>query len=244
MNPTTRVSITAVSAAIVAATGFLGPRWLGLGVAACIVLFASGWPELTRVPHRRVSAGVIGIGGILALATVVLGENEPYLRYMVIAIAIIVVASLATEIFVPSPAGRAAGAVASTAAGGTIAATGAAWLAAGRTVGAEELVVASAAAVALAAVGSVLTHHSTVNATLAFVLGIGAGTGLGYLFESMPWYAGTVVGGVAAASVVLMNELARREPPATSLWAGIASGITPVLAVGALVYLGGKLLVG
>lgn len=244
MNPTTRASITAVCAAVVAGTGFLGPRWLGLGIAALIVLFASGWPELTRVPHRRVSAGVVGIGGLLALGTVVIGDSEPYLRYMVIAIAIIVIASLATELFVPSPPGRAAGAVASTAAGGTIAATGAAWLAGGRTLGAEDLVVASAAAIALAAVGSVITHHGTVNAVIAFVLGIGAGTALGYVFDSLPWFVGTVVGGIAAASVVLMNELARREPPPTSVWAGIASGVTPVLAIGALVYLGGTLLVG
>ncbi|WP_084077429.1 hypothetical protein [Demequina sp. NBRC 110057] len=244
MNPTTRASITAVCAAVIAATGFLGVRWLGLALALGMVLFAAGWPELLRVPHRRVSAAVVGLGGLLALATVVMGDSEPYLRYMVIAIAAIVIASLATEIFVPSPAGRAAGAVAATAAGGTIAATGAAWLAAGRTVGAEDLVVASAAAMALAAVASVLTRNGTANAIIAFAVGIGAGAALAYLFDSLPWYAGVLVGGIGAASVVLMNELARREPPATSLWAGIASGVTPVLAVGALVYLGGRLLVG
>ncbi|MFV0287144.1 MAG: hypothetical protein ACK5IM_12300, partial [Demequina sp.] len=239
-----RASITAVCAAVIAATGFLGVRWLGLGLALCMVLFAAGWPELLRVPHRKVSAAVVGLGGLLALGTVVIGRSEPYLRYMVIAIAAIVIASLATEIFVPSPPGRAAGAVAATAAGGTIAATGAAWLAAGRTVGAEDLVVASAAAVALGAVGSVLTRHGTINAIIAFALGIGTGAALGAVFETLPWYGGAVVGGIGAASVVLMNELARREPPATSAWAGIASGITPVLAIGALVYLGGKLLVG
>ena len=79
---------------------------------------------------------------------------------------------------------------------------------------------------------------------LTFLFGIGAGAGLGFVFPQMGWYGGMLVGAMAAASVVLIHELYRREPRPRSAWAGIASGIVPVLFAGVLVYLAGRLLVG
>ncbi|WP_062077085.1 hypothetical protein [Demequina globuliformis] len=244
MNPTTRASITAVAAAVVAGTGVLGTRWLALGVAVIMLVMAVGWPRLLRVAHTWVSTAVIGAGSLIALGSVVIGRTEPYLRYMVVAIAAITIAALLTEVFFPSPRGRAVTGVAATAAGGAITATGAAWVAANRTAGAEDLVVTAAAALAVAAVASVLTSSGNVNAVLALLAGAATGSGLAFAFDSMPWYAGTVVGVVAGGSVVLMNELSRREPRPIDVWAGIASGVTPVLAAGVLVYVGGVLLVG
>ncbi|WP_062070296.1 hypothetical protein [Demequina sediminicola] len=244
MNPTTRASITAVAAAVVAGSGYFGGRWLVLGIAVIMAFMAIGWPRLLRVAHLRVSTVVIGLGSLMALGTVVYGSSEPFLRYMVVAMAAITIAALISEIFFPSPRGRAVAAVSATAAGGALCATGTAWVAAYRTEGAQELVVASATALAVAAVASVLTNNGNVNAILALALGTATGSGLAFVFDSVPWYAGTLVGIVTAASVVVMNELARREPRPSDAWAGIASGVTPVLACGVLIYVGGVLLVG
>lgn len=244
MIPTTRATITAVAASVIAATGFLGTRYLAAGVLLVMAGFAVGWPILTRASRHWVSTAIIGAGSVVALVAVILGRDEPYLRYMVVAVAGIVVAALIAEIFLPSSPGRAVTSVAATASGGAIAASGAAWVASSRTAGAEDLVVAGAAALAMAAVASVITSHATINTVAALVLGAASGGVTGSLFDSITWYGGILVGLAAGVSVVLLAELYRREPRPHSVWAGIASGVTPVLVAGVLVYLGGRLLIG
>ena len=67
---------------------------------------------------------------------------------------------------------------------------------------------------------------------------------MGVVFDSIGWQGGALVGFVAAAAVLIVTELTYREPAPRHFFASVASGITPVLAAGVLVYLGGRLLVG
>lgn len=244
MTLSTRATITAGGAALVAGSAVLGTRYLALGLYLCIVLASVGWPTLLRVSRHLVSTGIALGGGTLALVAVLLGANEPYLRYMVVALAAVVVAALVAEIFFPSEAEHVVMSVSGTAAAGAVAASGAAWAAAHRTAGAEDLVVAAAVAVAVAAIASVATARGSINAALALVLSTAAGYGTGYVFDSISWYGGALVGLVGGTSVLLVHELARREPPPATAWAGIASGLTPVLVSGVLVYVTGRLLIG
>lgn len=244
MIPTTRATITALAAAVIAGTGYLGTRYLAIGILVCAVIFAWGWPHLAHVSRTTVSSFVIAGGSTLALVAVVLGRNEPFLRYMVIAVAAVTVAALASEVAFASQRGHAVTSVSGTAAGGAVAASGAAWLAANRTAGAEDLVVAGGVVLAVAAVAAVLTANANVNAVLSIVISVGVGVGMGYLFPTIGWWGGSLVGLSCAVAVVLTNELYRREPRPRTLMAGIASGVTPVLVSGILVYLAGRLLVG
>lgn len=244
MISSTRATITAVAAAIIAATGYLGTRYLAAGVLVLIVALALGYPLLMRVTRPRVSSLVIIGGGVLALVAVVLGNNSPYLRYMTVAVAAVTVAALASEVFFPSRPGRAVTYVAATAAGGAIAASGAAWVAVNRTVGSEDLVVCGGAALAVAAIASVATSHPTVNTVGALIVGGLTGGGMAWFFPGLEWYAGVLIGLVCAVSAVLIQELYRREPRPRGWPAGIAAGVAPVLVAGALVYIAGRLLVG
>jgi hypothetical protein len=255
MIPTTRATISAAAAALIAATGFLGTRYLAAGVLVLVILTALGWPHLARISstmvsgwimaaRSMVSSWIVAGGGVLAIGAVLLGRTEPYLRYVIVAVAAITIAALVSEIFFPSQRGHAIHSVASTASGGAIVASGATWVAANRTVGAEDLVVAGAVVLAVAAVAAVLTPNANVNALLSLVLGVGTGVGMGLLFPSMTWWGGALVGLSCAVAVVLTNELYRREPRPRTVMAGIASGVTPVLVAGLLVYLAGRLLVG
>lgn len=244
MNPTTRATYTAVAASVVAVAGLLGTRYLAVGVLVIVLALAMGWPILTRVSRTWVSTGIIALGGTAALIAVLFGRSEPYLRYMVVAVAALVLAALVSEVFFPSAPGRAVTSVAATASGGAIAASGAAWIASSRTAGADDLVIAGAVSIAVAAIASVATHHATINTLAALGLGAASGLVLGYNFGSLSWYGGILVGLASGVSVVLLAELYRREPHPRDRWAGIASGITPILVAGMLVYLGGRLLVG
>jgi hypothetical protein len=84
----------------------------------------------------------------------------------------------------------------------------------------------------------------SINVIAALVLGTGVGIGTGSVFPSIEWYGGGLVGLLCACSFIAIHELTRREIANTSLWAGIASGIVPVTVGGALVYIGGRILVG
>ncbi|MCR6712346.1 MAG: hypothetical protein NVV57_06445 [Demequina sp.] len=101
MIPSTRATITAVAAAVIAVTGYLGTRYLAAGVLACIVAAAIGYPHLMRVTRPRVTTAIIIGGGGLALVAVVLGRTAPYLRYMTVAVAAVTVAALAAVVFFP-----------------------------------------------------------------------------------------------------------------------------------------------
>jgi hypothetical protein len=244
MIPSTRATITAVAAAVIAVTGYLGTRYLAAGVLACIVAMAVGFPYLTRVTRPRVTSAIIVGGGLLALVAVVLGRNAPYLRYMTVAVAAVTVAASAAEVFWPARQGRAVTYVAATASGGAIAASGAAWVAVARTNGAADLVVCGGVALAVAAVASVMTTRPTVNTLGALGLGTLSGGFIGYLFPALPWYAGLLIGLVCAVAAVLIQELYRREPRPRGWWTGIAAGVAPVLVAGALVYIAGRLVLG
>lgn len=244
MNPLTRATATTAAAAVIALTGSMGTRFLAIGVSGLIVVAAFGWPRLLRVYRRRVSTVIIAASGAISIVAVGAGRGEPYLRYAVAAAAAAVLLALTAEVFFPSPPGRAVTSVTGMMAGAMVAVSASAWVAAARTPGARDLVVAGAASLALAGVASVLTAKPMLNAILTGVLGVGGGITTGLLFDSVGWAGGAIVGVVAAASVLTVTELTQREPAPRHFFAAVASGITPVLAAGVLVYLGGRLLVG
>lgn len=244
MNPVTRATATTGAAVVIAVTGLLGTRYLAIGVAALVIVAALGWPRLLRVYRRRVSSAIIAASGALAILAVGFGRGEPYLRYAVAAAGAAVLLTLAAEVFFPSPKGRAITSVTGMMAGAIVAVSSAAWLAAERTPGANDLVVAGASCLAIAGIASVATRSSRINSFLALGTGTGAGVAMGFLFPEIGWAGGALVGVAAASTVLLINELADREPSPKSLIAAIASGVTPILASGVLVYLAGRLLVG
>ena len=244
MIPSTRATITAFAAAVIAVTGYLGTRYLAAGVLACIIATAMGYPNLMRVTRPRVTTSIIIGGGMLALVAVVLGRTAPYLRYMTIAVAAVTIAALAAEVFFPTKPGRAVTYVSATAAGGAIVASGAAWVAVARTNGAADLVVCGGAALAVAAIASVMSTHPTVNTLGALLLGTITGGVMGYFFPDLAWYVGLLIGRMCAVAAVLIQELYRREPRPRGWWPGIAAGVAPVLVAGALVYIAGRLLIG
>jgi hypothetical protein len=240
----TRATATTGAAAVVAVTGFMGTRYLALGISGLIVVAAFGWPRLLRVYRRRVSTVIIASSGALSVLAIGLLRDAPYLRYGVAAAGAAVLLALAAEVFFPSPPGRAVTSVTGMMAGAVVAVSAGAWVATMRTPGASDLVVAAAAALAITGVASVITANAMVNAVLALVLGTVAGGAMGLVFDSIGWPGGALVGFIAASSVLVVTELTQREPAPRHILAAVASGITPVLAAGVLVYLGGRLLVG
>lgn len=244
MIPTTRATITAAAAALVGVAGYLGTRYLAVGVLALITLTALGWPALLRASRKRHATVILTVGGALALAAIALGRTAPHLRHVVAAVALMIIAALVSEVFFASARGRTVTSVAAVAAGAIVVTSGAAWLAAARTHGSEDLVVAGAVALAVSSIAVVSTRNAHLNTIIALVAGTASGLGTGYLFPDLVWYAGAFVGLLCAVIVTLLQELYRREPRPRGWLPGIASALSPVLAAGALVYITGIVLIG
>ncbi|MFO7243809.1 MAG: hypothetical protein DIU73_002900 [Actinomycetes bacterium] len=244
MNPTTRTNIGASAALVIAVAVFFGNRYLAAAVAALICVAAIGWPSIMRIAHHKAATLIMIASGAIAVFAVAVGRGEPYLRYAVAAAAAAILLALASEVFFPSPRGRAVASVSGLAAGGLVAVSAAAWLASARTPGARDLVIAAAVCLAVTSVASTLTSRANVNGIIAVVAGAALGLLLGSLFDTLTVVGGVLIGVTAAVSNLLIGEIARREPAPRKLWAGISSGVTPVLIAGALVYIGGRLLVG
>jgi hypothetical protein len=244
MNPSTRATAAALASAAIAVGGVYGFQWLAIAVFATSFFLAIGWPALTWTPNWIIGSFVVLGSGAFATVGVLLGQDEPFLRHMVVALAASVIVAMVLEVLHPSPQGQVVTAVASTVTGATIAASGAAWIAAARTPGAEDLVVAGAAALFVAAIFSTLTRNMTFNTIAAIVFGTSLGAASGTVFPSIEWYGGGLVGLLCACSFVTVHELTRRDVSNTSPLAAIASGIIPVTIAGSLVYIGGRILVG
>jgi len=244
MKPQTRSSWTTVAAALLAGAEFLNPKLLPLAIFLLLIGMALGWAYIVRIPHWLTGAAIVVASGTLALIAINLATGAPFLRFIAVALALTTIASLAAEVFNPSPRGRVVATAAGMTTGGAIAASGAAWLASSKTVGAGSLVIAGAIAITVAAICSTLTANGGLNTVLAMVTGTGVGALLGTFMDPVTWYAGAVVGAGCAASVVLVSEMYRRQPPPPNAWAGISAAIAPVLIAGVLVYIGGRLLVG
>ncbi|MBN2177406.1 MAG: hypothetical protein JW722_07095 [Demequinaceae bacterium] len=244
MNPSTRATAAAVTAVTLAASGYFGFRWLAVAVLAATFFLAIGWPALTWTPNWLIGSSIVLVGGALASVGVLLGEDEPFLRHMVVALAAVAVLALVLEIIFPSPPGQVVTAVASTVSGAAVAAAGAAWIAAARTPGSEDLVVAGAAALFVAAIASTLTSIMWINTLLAIAFGTGIGGASGTVFESIEWYGGALVGLLCACAFVCIHELARRDTLNTSTLAAISSGIASVTLAGSFIYVGGRIGVG
>jgi hypothetical protein len=244
MNPSTRATAAALASVAIALGGYYGFRWLAVVVLGTSFFLAIGWPALTWTPNWVVGSFVVLGSGAFATVGVLLGEEEPFLRHMVVALAASAIVAMVLEVLRPSPPGQVVTAVASTVTGATIAASGAAWIAAARTPGAEDLVVAGAAALFVAAIISTVTPSMTFNTIAAIVCGTGLGAASGTVFPSIEWYGGGLVGLLCACSFISVHELTRRDISNSSPLAAIASGIIPVTVAGALVYIGGRILVG
>ncbi|MCJ7827320.1 MAG: hypothetical protein MUP36_03680 [Demequinaceae bacterium] len=244
MNPSTRATAAAVTAATLAVSGYYGPQWLAVAVLMASFFLAIGWPALTWTPNWLIGSSVVLVGGALASVGVLLGEDEPFLRHMVVALAAVAVLALVLEVLFPSTPGQVVTAVASTVAGATVAAAGAAWIAAARTPGSEDLVVSGAAALFMASIASTLTSRMWINIILAIAFGAGIGGASGSVFKSIEWYGGALVGLLCACAFISIHELTRRDTFNRNPLAAISSGIASVTLAGSLIYIGGRIGVG
>lgn len=244
MDLTTRAVLTAVSAAVVAAAGFLGEPYLTIAAVLLALAVAVGWPVLLRLPSPLGSSVVVALGGAGGVIAVSLTSGEPVLRALPAVVALAVLLAFVHELSRTDGRARLVESVSGAVSGVLVASAAAGWVAALRTPSDVGLVVTGGLALFFAAGVSAVPLGGWTSASLTVVAGVLGGLGAGVVMPSVDWRAGSVLGLAVGLLVAVLVVLTDRVPSLARRTAGLAAVALPVSVSGILVYVVGRVLLG
>lgn len=252
MDASTRAVITAVLAALVAATAFAQdvPALTQYGripvvVAAVLlaVVIAVGWPLLLRLPNLIGSSMVIALGGVGAVITVTATRGQPFLRELPVVVALAILLSFVNELARQDGRTRLVDSVAGTVTGVLIATAAAGWIAAVRAPEGTSLVVCGAVALAVAAAVSAVPLGGMLGAAVTTGSAVVAGGAVGAVMPTLGLGAGAMLGFATGLLVAALHELFDGMPALRSRLASLTVIALPVALSGILVYVVGRVFV-
>ncbi|MBG6226133.1 hypothetical protein IWX63_002720 [Arthrobacter sp. CAN_A2] len=240
-----RTSVAAAAGAAAIATGaivassYISQTAVAVTVGVLCVLAAVGWPHILRVPAKKSLSAAIGLAALLA---VVLSATVPgpfFLAWFPASVALGVGGVFMIQLLrgtgqslrLESTLGASSGVVAVS--------MGSGWVATDRlAVNAADsgMTLVTGVSILVAIAVCLLPLPDRLVAPAAVVLGALAGPLGALLFTDVPALAAAVVG-LACGAVIAGTRrlLVAREAPINRI-AAIAAGVTPVLAIGAVVY--------
>ena len=253
MDASTRAVITAVLAALVAATAFAqdlpplaaygrAPVVLAAGILA--LLIALGWPLLLGLPNLVGSSAVIALGGIGAVITVTATRGQPFLRELPVVVALGILLCFVNELARQDGRTRLVDSVAGSVTGVLIATAAAGWVAAVRAPGGTGLVVSGAVALTVAAAVSAVPLGGMIGSAVTSGGAVVAGAAVGAVMPDVGIAAGAMLGLGTGILVSALHVMFDRMPALKSRLAAMTVIVLPVALGGILVYVVGRVLVG
>lgn len=241
MNLTTRAVLTAAASAAVAIGAAIGevPLIAVLGVLA--VIFAVGWSSLMQLPSRGGSTLVVSLTAVGALACVALTQNEPWLRFLPVVLAFGVFLAFINEMLRPVPRTNLIDSLFGTVTGIVVTICGAGWLAAFRIEHGLAVVMISAAALAAASAAGALKGPRWLVVVATFALGTAAGVVTAHFLGATTLLTGLLQGALAGLVISALHALVHRLPDLTNRRSAASMIVLPILALGVLVYVAGRL---
>ncbi|WP_240615229.1 hypothetical protein [Arthrobacter ruber] len=241
-----RTSVAAAAgAAALAAGAIVASSYISLLAVAVVtgvacVLAAIGWPYILRVPARKSQSAAIGLSALLAVVLSAVTPGPSFFAWFPACVALGVGAVFMIQLVrgtgqslrLESTLGASSGVVA--------VCMGAGWVAADRlAVNAADsgMTLVTGISVLISIAVCLLPFPDRLVAPAAVVLAALAGPLGALLFTGVPALAAAAVG-LACGAVIAGTRrlLVAREAPLDSI-AAVAAGISPVLAIGAVVYL-------
>ncbi|WP_223262998.1 hypothetical protein [Arthrobacter sp. NamB2] len=245
-----RTSVAAAAGAAAVATGaivassYISLTAVALIVGAAVVLAAVGWPYVLGVPARKSQSAAIGLSALLAVVLTATIPGPSFLAWFPASVALGVGAVFMIQLIrgtgqshrLESTLGASSGVVA--------VAMGSGWVAAERlAVNASDsgVMLVTGISILVAIAVCLLPFPDRLVAPAVVLLAALAGPLGGLLFTDVPALSAAVVG-LACGTVIAGTRrlLVAREASLPAI-AAVASGVTPVLAIGAVVYFLDKL---
>lgn len=225
--------------ALVVAASYLSLTAVALSVGALCVLAAIGWTHLLGVPARKSQSAAIGLSALLAVSLTALVPAPSFLAWFPACVALGVGAVFMIQLVrgtgqsfrLESTLGASSGVVA--------VGMGSGWVATERlTVNATDsgMTLVTGVSILVAIAVSLLPFPDRLIAPAAVALAALAGPLGALLFTDVPALAAAVVGLVCGAVIAATRRLLVARGTPLPVLAAVSAGLTPVLAVGAVVY--------
>lgn len=241
MNLSTRAVLSAVAAATIAVSASLGQVALIVVLGLAVIIFAVGWASLFRLPANGGSTLVVTLTSAGGLACVALTASEPWLRYLPVVLAFGVFLAFINEMLRPIPRTDLIGSLFGTVTGIIIGVCGAGWLAAFKLDSGAEIVVVSAIALAAASIVGAAQMPRWVGVAATFLVATGAGALTAHFMSGVTVLTGVVQGAIAGLIVSALHALFTHMPNLANKRSAASLVVLPVLAVGILIYVAGRL---
>ncbi|HET6968475.1 MAG TPA: hypothetical protein VFI44_09370 [Ornithinibacter sp.] len=230
---------TAVLAALLVLAALADPVVLAAGLAWAGIVVAWGWPALHGSSSRFGSSLAIGVPAVLAPALAAVPPDEPYLRYVPIALVIGLAIMFVHQIVRRDGRPRLTESVAVTSFGLAVIALGTTWMPLSRTHRATEVAVVGLVAIAVSAVADIGAGFDKVRPwmlPISMLLG-GAGALVAAAVLGAPDTGPAALTGFLCAAVAhATRRMLSVLPAITSVRAQLSSASASLLVPGVVAY--------
>jgi len=235
--------LAALSAVVIAVTGFAGGWIVTAAAGLCVLAMAVGWGELLRLPHRSGTAimvGVLGLGALVAgtvAAAPKTGVARP-LSVFAAVIAIAVLTSFAHELLRQDGRRDVVESVTGTFTGQVMAVLAAGWVLLEQTrPGSSAVIVAAAAVIASRLLTALPLPLSTVLLSwIGMGVGLVAALATSFFVSDVPPLNAAVVGAAVAGIGIAIDQLFAPVPERQVDLGLLARAAAPVAAAGTVAY--------
>ncbi|WP_029069082.1 hypothetical protein [Jonesia quinghaiensis] len=242
MKLSTRAVLTAAAAAGLAAGAFLGELPFIAALALIAFLFAYGWRPLLRLPSGG-STLIVVLSSLGGLAVVWATEDEPWLRFLPLVLAMGVLLAFIAEMLRPYPRLRLVDSLIGTVTGIVVGVSSAAWLATYRLEGGVELVVACTVGLAVASA----VAATPLAGSLALLASVGAATvsaaAVAIVMPELTWVSGVSIGVLAGIIVGALQLLFDKLPQLKTRRSSFSVITLPLAVTGMMGYVVGQILI-
>ena len=233
------VVATVVLAALLVLAVLADPVVLAAGLAWAGVVVAWGWPTLHGSSSRFGSSLAIGVPAVLAPAVAAVPADEPYLRFVPIALVLGLAFMFVHQIVRRDGRPRLTDSVAVTSLGLAVIALGTTWMPLARTHRATEVAVVGFVAVAVSAVADLGAGFAKVQAwmlPIAMVLGGGGALVAAAVLGAPDTGPAALIGFLTAAVAHASRRMLSVLPAITSVRAQLSSAAASLLVPGVVAY--------
>lgn len=235
----------AIATGAVVASSYVSLTAVAIAVGALCVLAAIGWPHVLRVPARKSQTTAIGVSALLAVVLTATVSGPPFLTWFPASVALGVGAIFMIQLIRGTGQSHRLESTFGASSGVLAVCMGSGWVAADRlAVNAADsgVMLVTGVSILVAIAVCLLPSPDRLVAPTAVVLAALAGPVGALLFtDDVPALPAAVIGGTCGVVIAGTRRLlVDREAPLAVI-AAVAAGVTPVLAVGAVVYFLDKL---
>ncbi|WP_307843246.1 hypothetical protein [Arthrobacter sp. MSA 4-2] len=229
----------AASVAGLVGASFVSPLAVAAVTALLCAVAAIGWPHLLGVPARKRQSAAIGLSAIAATAAAAFTPGPGFMVWFPGAVALGVSAVFLIQLLRGTGQSHRLESTLGASSGVFAVALGSGWAAADRlpvNAAGTSMMLVTGISVLAGLAGLLPRWPDRVAAPLGLVLAAAAGCAGALLLPGVPVLPAVLVGLVSGAVLVSGRRLlTSREAPLNAA-AALSAGITPVLAIGALVY--------